>query len=188
MRLFGLWLFQNQGGSAAFPLVGEHIEDLAGVGLFQGYLIGTLHGTPHRNRSTSIGGFKVQVSRLQAEDFTDSQREDHAQVNRQMQSGVLHGLKGRQHGVLVPDGAFLRGELGCLAGNRGFVDQIPFDRIGKRSLEQRMNFMDRSRSQAAFLLLGSQLLLFALLVQALGGLAQGGVELFQIKGAYILHL
>ena len=183
MRLFGLWLFQNQRGSAALPLVGEHIEDLAGVGLFHGHLVGALHGTPHRNRSASVGGLKVQISRLQAEDFTDSQRKDHTQVNRQMQSGVLHGLKGRQHGVLVPDGAFLRGELGCLAGNRGFVDQIPFDRIGKRSLEQRMNFVDRSRSQAVFLLLGGQLLLLALFVQTLGGLAQGGVKLLQIKGA-----
>ena len=63
------------------------------------------------------------------------------------------------------------------------MDQVPFDRIGKRSLEQRMNFMDRSCGQAAFLLLGGQLLLLALFIQTLGGLAEGGVKLFQIKGA-----
>ena len=183
----GLGLFQNQGRGAAFPLVREDIIHLAGVGLFQGYLIGALQGLVDRDGPAAIGCTEVDISRLQAEDLTGPQGKDHAQVYRQMQGGVLDGLERRQHGVLVPDGPFFRGDFGRIPRDGRLVNEVPLHCIGKRCFEKRMDFADGSRCQKTLLLCSAQLLLFALNIEPFRGAAQGGIKLFQIVCAYILY-
>ena len=96
---------------------------------------------------------KVQITRLQAEDFALTEREDHAHVHRQMQGGVFDGLQGCQHGFLVPDGALLDVDLGGITGQGNLVDEVPLHRIGKCGLEQRVDFVDRGAGQQPLLLL-----------------------------------
>ena len=116
--------------------------DLGGVDLGQGDLVGTLQGFVHRDGSPSVCCIKVEVSRLQAEDLTLSQGKDHAHVHSQMQSGVLDGLQRRQHGALIPDGAFFGVDLGGFTGSRRFVDQIPVNGIRKGSFQERVDFVN----------------------------------------------
>ena len=116
--------------------------DLGRINLGQGDLVGTLQGFVHRDGSPSVCCVKVEVSRLQAENLTLSQGEDHAHVHRQMQGGVLDGLQRRQHGALIPDGAFFGIDLGGFTGSRRLVDQIPVNGIRKGSLQERVDFVN----------------------------------------------
>ena len=116
--------------------------DLGGVDLGQGDLVGTLQGFVHRDGSPSVCCVKVQITRLQAEDLTLSQGEDHAHVHSQMQGRVLDGLQRRQHGALIPDGAFFGVDLGGFTGSRRFVDQIPVNGIRKGGLQERVDFVN----------------------------------------------
>ena len=116
--------------------------DLGRVDLGQGDLVGTLQGFVHRDGSPSIRCIKVEVSRLQAEDFTLSQGEDHAHVHRQMQGGVFDGLQRGQHGALIPDRALLGVDLGGFTGSRRFVNQIPVNGIRKGGLQERVDFVN----------------------------------------------
>ena len=116
--------------------------DLGGVDLGQGDLVGTLQGFVHRDGSPSVCCIKVEVSRLQAEDLALTEREDRAHVHRQMQGGVLDGLQRRQHGALIPDGAFFGVDLGGFTGSRRLVDQIPVNGIRKGSLQERVDFVN----------------------------------------------
>src|SRR5699024_2438592 len=75
--LFGLDLFQDQRGLAALPPVGKSVIDLGWVDLGQCLLAGALHGLADRNGAPPIGGVKVDVLRLKAENFTFPQRKDH---------------------------------------------------------------------------------------------------------------
>ena len=116
--------------------------DLGRINLGQGDLVGTLQGFVHRDGSPSVCCIKVEVSRLQAEDLTLSQGENHAHVDSQMQGGVLDGLQRRQHGALIPDGAFFGIDLGGFTGSRRFVDQIPVNGIRKGGLQERVDFVN----------------------------------------------
>ena len=133
--LLGLWLFQDERGFAALPPVREGVVDLLRAELFQSVLVGSLHGLADRDGAAPIGGIKIQITRLQAENFALTERKDHAHVHRQMQGRVLDGLQCCQHGFLVPDGAFLDVDLGGITGQGNLVDQVPFYRIGKCGLE-----------------------------------------------------
>ena len=68
-------------------------------------------------------------------------------MHRQMQGGVFDSLQGCQHGFLVPDGALLDIDLGGITGQGNLVNQVPFHRIGKCGLEQRVDFVDRGAGQ-----------------------------------------
>ena len=116
--------------------------NLAGVDLGQGILVGALHGLVHRDSAAPIGCIKVEVSRLQAENLTLSQGEDHTHVHCQMKGGVLNGLQRCQHGAFVPDRAFFGVDLGGFTGSRRFVDQIPVNGIRKGSLQERVDFVN----------------------------------------------
>ena len=116
--------------------------DLGGVDLGQGDLVGTLQGFVHRDGSPSVCCVKVQITRLQAEDLTLSQGEDHAHVHRQMQGGVFDGLQRRQHGALIPDGAFFGVDLGGFTGSRRLVDKIPVNGVRKGGLQERVDFVN----------------------------------------------
>ena len=116
--------------------------DLGRVDLGQGDLVGTLQGFVHRDGSPSVCCIKVEVSRLQAEDLALTEREDHAHVHRQMQGRVLDGLQRRQHGALIPDGAFFGINLGGFTGSRRFVDQIPVNGIRKGGFQERVDFVN----------------------------------------------
>ena len=186
--LFGLGLFQDKRGLAALTPVREGVVDLLGVELFQSVLVGSLHGLADRDGATPIGGIKVQITRLQAENFALTERKDHAHVHRQMQGRVLDGLQCCQHGFLVPDGAFLDVDLGCITGQGNLVDQVPFHRIGERRFQQRVDFVDRGAGQQPLLLLLGQILLDTLHILPAGGLGKGGVELLDVVGAQLLHL
>ena len=63
-------------------------------------------------------------------------------MHRQMQGGVLDGLQRRQHGALIPDGAFFGVDLGGFTGSRRFVDQIPVNGIRKGSFQERVDFVN----------------------------------------------
>ena len=104
-----------------------------------------------------------------------------------MQGGVLDGLQGCQHGFLVPDGAFLDIDLGGITGQGNLVDQVPFHRIGKCGLEQRVDFVDRGAGQQPLLLLLGQVLLHTVHILPAGGLGKGGIELLNVVGAQLLH-
>ena len=116
--------------------------DLGRINLGQGDLVGTLQSFVHRDGSPSVCCIKVEVSRLQAEDLALTEREDHAHVHRQMQGGVLDGLQRRQHGALIPDGAFFGVDLGGFTGSRRFVNQIPVNGIRKGGLQERVDFVN----------------------------------------------
>src|SRR5699024_8466029 len=109
------------------------------------------------------------------------------QVYRQMQGGVLDGLERRQHGVLVPNSPFFRGDFGRISRDGRLVNEVPLYCIGKRCFEKRMDFADGSRCQNTLLLCSAELLLFALNIEPFRGAAQGGIKLFQIICAYILY-
>ena len=150
--LLGLWLFQDERGLAALTPVRERVVDLLGVELFQSVLVGSLHGLADRDGTTPIGGIKVQITRLQAENFALTERKDHAHVHRQMQGGVLNGLQGCQHGFLVPDGALLDVDLGGLFVLGG-LDGDPFVQhllhrhgVGDKECAVQQFFLDRDLS------------------------------------------
>ena len=63
-------------------------------------------------------------------------------MHRQMEGGVLNGLQRRQHGALIPDGAFFGIDLGGFTGSRRLVDQIPVNGIRKGSLQERVDFVN----------------------------------------------
>ena len=127
--------------------VREGVVDLIGIELFQSVLVGSLHGLADRDGATPIGGIKVQITRLQAENFALTERKDHAHVHRQMQGRVLDGLQRCQHGFLVPDGAFLDVDLGRITGQGNLVDEVPLHRIGECSFQQRVDLVDRGAGQ-----------------------------------------
>ena len=62
--LLGLGLFQDERGLAALPSVREGVIHLIGVELFQSVLVGSLHGFADRDGTTTIGGIKIQITRL----------------------------------------------------------------------------------------------------------------------------
>ena len=68
------------------------------------------------------------------------------------------------------------------------MDQVPFHRIGKCGLEQRVDFVDRGAGQQPLLLLFGQGLLYAVDVLPAGGLGKGGIELLDVVGSQFLHL
>lgn len=115
------------------------------------------------------------------------ERKDHAHVYRQMECRVLDGLQRRQHGFLVPDGAFLDIDLGGITGQGNLVDEVPLHRIGKCGLEQRVDFVDRGAGQQPLLLLLGQVLLHTVHILPAGGLGKGGIELLNVVGAQLLH-
>ena len=90
---------------------------------------------------------------------------------RQMQGGVFDSLQGCQHGFLVPDGALLDIDLGGITGQGNLVNQVPFHRIGKCGLEQRVDFVDRGAGQQPLFLFVGQDLLYATYCPQ-GGLAR----------------
>ena len=85
----GLWLFQNQCRAAALALVREDVIDLSWVGLFQCGLFRALQTPANRDSSTSIRCIEVNISRLQAEDFSDMQRENHAKMDARWSVGSV---------------------------------------------------------------------------------------------------
>ena len=186
--LLGLWLFQDEGGLAALTPVREGVVDLIGVEFFQSVLVGSLHGLVHQNRAASIRSLEVQITRLQAENFTLTEREDHAQMHRQMQGRVLDGLQRCQHGFFVPDGAFLDVDLGRITGQGNLVDQVPFHRIGECSFQQRVDLVDRGAGQQPLLLLLGKFLLHTVHILPAGCLGKGGIELLNVVGSQFLHL
>lgn len=95
---------------------------------------------------------------------------------------------GCQHGFLVPDGAFLDIDLGGITGQGNLVDQVPFNRIGERRFQQRVDFVDRGAGQQPLLLLLGQVLLHTVHILPAGGLGKGGIELLNVVGAQILYL
>ena len=109
-------------------------------------------------------------------------------MHRQMQGRVLDGLQRCQHGFLVPDGAFLDVDLGGITGQGNLVDQVPFYRIGKCGLEQRVDFVDRGAGQQPLLLLVGKLLFHTVHILPAGGLGKGSIELFNVVGSQLLHL
>ena len=161
--------------------------DLIGVEFFQSVLVGSLHGLVHQNRAASIRSLEVQITRLQAENFTLTEREDHAQMHRQMQGRVLDGLQRCQHGFLVPDGAFLDVDLWCITGKGNLVNQVPFHRIGKGGFQQGVDFVDGGAGQQPLLLFVGQGLLYAVDVLPAGSLGKGSIELLNVVGAQLLH-
>ena len=106
----------------------------------------------------------------------------------QMKRRVLNRLQSRQHGLLVPDGPLLGVDFRGFPGQWRFADQIPFDRIREGGFQEGVNLADGRAGQQPFLLGGSQFLFFAVDILAARGLAQGGVELLDVKGAEILNL
>ena len=74
-------------------------------------------------------------------------------MHRQMQGRILDGLQRCQHGFFVPDGALFDVDLGGITGQGNLVDEVPLHCIGKCSLEQRVDFVDRGAGQQPLLLL-----------------------------------
>ena len=66
----------------------------------------------------SIRCIEVDVSRLQAKDLSDTQRENHAQMNSKVERRVGHSLQRSKHGLFVPDGTFFRGRFRSFSRNR----------------------------------------------------------------------
>lgn len=79
-------------------------------------------------------------------------------------------------------------DLGCFTGQGNLVDQVPFHRIGKCGLEQRVDFVDGGAGQQPLLLLVGKLLLYAVHILPAGGLGKGCIELLNVVGSQLLHL
>ena len=114
----GFRFLQHQRRAAALALVREDVIDLIRVGPFQCGLFGALQTPANRDGSASICCIEVNISRLQAEDFSDTQRKNHTQVDSEMERGVGHGLQRCKHGLFVPDGTFFRGRFRGFSRNR----------------------------------------------------------------------
>ena len=139
----------------------------------------------HQDSSSCI---KVQITRLQAENFALTERKNHAHVDSQMQGRVLDGLQGCQHGFLVPDGALLDVDLGRITGQGNLVDEVPLHRIGECRFQQRVDFVDRGAGQQPLFLLLGQILLHTVHILPTGGLGKDGIELLNVVSAQFLYL
>ena len=131
----GFGALQNEGSSAVFQLVREHLDDAAIVYLIQGFFSHSLHGLVDTEGSDAICGVKIKIFRGQAYDLALSQCAHQCEVDCQMQDGVLHAVQSRPHFLHRPDGALLRGLLGAVHGNRTFDENAPFHGILERSTQ-----------------------------------------------------
>ena len=185
---FGLGVFQDEGGLAAFQLVREYLDDAAVVYLIQGFFTHSLHGFVDTECSDAVRSVKVNILWGQTYDLALSQCAHQCEVDCQMQDRVIHAVQSRPHFLYRPDGALLRGLLGAVHGNRTLNQDSPLHGILERCSQQPVHLMDSRAGKKPLFLLFGQFLLLSLDIRTAGRFAQGRIEVFHVVGLEFLHL